>query len=170
MGDTGRFKIFSDFIERNWPNAHRIADIGGGSGLLSLELAKRGYEPTVFEPANHNSQAAMRHAASKQEIPLGGLHDIDRKRLVIRHTEDCGELLGDYDLLVGLHPDEATEIIVRLGLGLRKPFAVVPCCVMPLDGRDMVEKEWLDYLQRLGPGVRSTRLECSGKNIVLYRR
>lgn len=170
MGDASRFKVFADFIERNWPQAQRVADIGGGSGLLSLELSKRGYLPTVFEPAKHNKQAAMRHAASKQEIPLGGPHEIERKRLIIRNTADCHELMEGYDLLVGLHPDEATEIIVRLGLGLRKPFAVVPCCVMPIDGRDMVEAEWIDYLRKLGSGVRSTRLDCSGKNIVLYRR
>ena len=31
-------------------------------------------------------------------------------------------------LVVGLHPDEATDPIVTLSLAAGKPFAVVPCC------------------------------------------
>lgn len=34
-------------------------------------------------------------------------------------------------LLVGLHPDQATERIVRFGLKYSKNFAVLPCCVFP---------------------------------------
>ncbi|GAB4823002.1 hypothetical protein N2152v2_010048 [Parachlorella kessleri] len=34
-----------------------------------------------------------------------------------------------YSLLVGLHPDQATEPILDLALQTRRPFAVVPCCV-----------------------------------------
>ena len=35
------------------------------------------------------------------------------------------------DVVVGLHPDEATDAIVDAALAARKPFAVVPCCVFP---------------------------------------
>jgi SAM-dependent methyltransferase len=170
MGDNRRFVVFADFIKRNFPNACHVADIGGGSGLLSLELVKRGYQPTVFEPSKNNSSAAMRRAARKRCTPLQGTQGINRSRLAVGDTRLCRSILEDYDLLVGMHPDEATEIIVRLGLGLRKPFAVVPCCVMPLDGRDMVEAEWIKYLQNIGRGVRSARLGFSGKNVVLFKR
>ena len=34
-------------------------------------------------------------------------------------------------LLVGLHPDQATEAIVDAALARNLPFAVVPCCVFP---------------------------------------
>ena len=34
-------------------------------------------------------------------------------------------------LVVGLHPDEATDAIVDAALAAGKPFAVVPCCVFP---------------------------------------
>ena len=33
--------------------------------------------------------------------------------------------------LVGMHPDEATEAIVDAALALQRPFAVLPCCVLP---------------------------------------
>ena len=32
-------------------------------------------------------------------------------------------------LIVGLHPDQATEAIVDLALAVGSPFAIVPCCV-----------------------------------------
>jgi len=38
-------------------------------------------------------------------------------------------------LFVGFHPDQATEPVVDLAIYLRKPFAVVPCCVFPSDRR-----------------------------------
>src|SRR5688500_3796078 len=41
------------------------------------------------------------------------------------------ELLLNCSLVVGLHPDQATELIVDFALKHGKPFAVVPCCVFP---------------------------------------
>ena len=34
-------------------------------------------------------------------------------------------------VVVGMHPDEATEPVVVEALAAGKPFAVVPCCVFP---------------------------------------
>ena len=33
------------------------------------------------------------------------------------------------ELIIGMHPDQATEPIVDMALKYLKPFAVVPCCV-----------------------------------------
>ena len=35
------------------------------------------------------------------------------------------------DVVVGMHPDQATEPIVDFSLRHKKPFAIVPCCVFP---------------------------------------
>mmetsp|Transcript_20549 Transcript_20549/g.29810 ORF Transcript_20549/g.29810 Transcript_20549/m.29810 type:complete len:485 (-) Transcript_20549:33-1487(-) len=40
-------------------------------------------------------------------------------------------LLHDVNLIVGFHPDQATEACIDLALLLRIPFAIVPCCVFP---------------------------------------
>ena len=34
-----------------------------------------------------------------------------------------------HDLIIGMHPDQATEPIIDMALKYKKPFAVVPCCV-----------------------------------------
>jgi hypothetical protein len=44
------------------------------------------------------------------------------------HTK---ELWESCSMVVGMHPDEATEPIVDACLKSGKAFAVVPCCVFP---------------------------------------
>ncbi|KAG0044335.1 hypothetical protein BGZ83_010429 [Gryganskiella cystojenkinii] len=46
-----------------------------------------------------------------------------------RFLEAQQQLMHDASILVGLHPDQATEPIVRAALKVGKPFAVIPCCV-----------------------------------------
>ena len=41
---------------------------------------------------------------------------------IVRTILDCS-------IIVGMHPDQATEYIVQLAIRLNKPFAIVPCCV-----------------------------------------
>ncbi|KAF9961735.1 kinetochore-associated Ndc80 complex subunit ndc80 [Mortierella alpina] len=42
-------------------------------------------------------------------------------------------LVSEASILIGLHPDQATEPIVRAALKAGKPFAVIPCCVFSRD-------------------------------------
>ena len=41
------------------------------------------------------------------------------------------ELWRTSSVIVGMHPDQATEPVVDAALAAGKPFAVVPCCVFP---------------------------------------
>ena len=43
---------------------------------------------------------------------------------------DLEHVVEDTGVLCGLHPDEATDHIVRIALEQKKPFCIVPCCVM----------------------------------------
>jgi hypothetical protein len=43
------------------------------------------------------------------------------------------DLVSSASIIIGLHPDQATEPIVRAALKAGKPFAIIPCCVF---GRD----------------------------------
>jgi hypothetical protein len=40
-------------------------------------------------------------------------------------------LITSAKLVVGFHPDQATEPCVDLAIAMRKPFVVCPCCVFP---------------------------------------
>jgi hypothetical protein len=40
-------------------------------------------------------------------------------------------LITSAKLVVGFHPDQATEPCIDLAIAMRKPFVVCPCCVFP---------------------------------------
>jgi len=90
-------------------------------------------------------------------------------------------------LLVGMHPDEATEPIVDYALAKGLPFAILPCCVFPKDNPHRRHPEtgkavnsyedYLTYLQaKVGPydaegvsGIKKHQFEeFDGRNVVLF--
>ncbi|KAG2440768.1 hypothetical protein HXX76_003624 [Chlamydomonas incerta] len=46
-------------------------------------------------------------------------------------ADEVERLLAGCSLVVGLHPDQATDSILDFALDRGKPFAIVPCCVFP---------------------------------------
>lgn len=87
------------------------------------------------------------------------------------------ELFQTCSVLVGMHPDEATEAIVDAALALNKPFAVVPCCVMSRifpdrklpDGTPVATYETLvEYLKAKDQRIQTAFLPFAGRNQVLY--
>ncbi len=82
-------------------------------------------------------------------------------------------------VVVGMHPDQATEFIVALALRLGKPFAIVPCCVYHNEfqwrrlgsGQQVKNLEQLiQYVVEKDPGrVHMRRLPFEGMNRVVWR-
>lgn len=104
-GDETRFEIVADFIYNRYGNSIRyIADVAGGQGLLSRILNKKyNYESEVIDPRGYT---------------LKGVPN--------RVCEYTSDMSGYYDLIVGLHPDEATRPVVESAI--HRPILVVPCC------------------------------------------
>jgi len=103
-----------------------------------------------------------------------------------RTAAEAYELITTASLIVGFHPDQATEACIDLAKKLKVPFAVCPCCVFPSefswrrlkkDGR-AVKKYWdlVDYLkekcENWGLACRVEELTFfdaeMAKNVVLY--
>ncbi|HVY60721.1 MAG TPA: hypothetical protein VHF22_03665 [Planctomycetota bacterium] len=103
MADPRRFELFADLIVARFA-APRIFDVAGGAGRLNAELTARGRTVTTF--------------------------DRKPKRLDVRYAERRFTLDEpcECDLVVGMHPDGATRVIVEYARRWRVPFAVVPCC------------------------------------------
>merc|ERR1711907_171235 len=49
--------------------------------------------------------------------------------LVVTEAAEALARIRGCSVVAALHPDQAAEATVALALALRKPFAVVPCCV-----------------------------------------
>jgi len=101
------------------------------------------------------------------------------------------ELFNNSSILIGLHPDQATEIIVDLALKLNKPFAIIPCCVFANDfpHRKLKRKktgnieddneyeeipvssyeQFIEYLCAKDKAIQKTFLPFEGKNLLLYK-
>eukprot|EP01130_Rhizamoeba_saxonica_P000231 TRINITY_DN10219_c0_g1_i1.p2 TRINITY_DN10219_c0_g1~~TRINITY_DN10219_c0_g1_i1.p2 ORF type:complete len:132 (-),score=17.29 TRINITY_DN10219_c0_g1_i1:14-409(-) len=87
------------------------------------------------------------------------------------------DLLQDIQLVVGLHPDEATEEIVDYGLNNNISFAVVPCCVFPdlfsdryvNDTPVRTYPQFLEYLKQKDSSIKVDHLPIKGRNTVLYK-
>ena len=152
MGDRRRSELFARFIVAQFPKAKSVLAVADGKGELARKLANKRRSVRVVDPW---PRFAGRH--HKRIVYEDGLF-----------TEDSRVL---EDVLVGMHPDEATAEIILAAKRAGKPWAVVPCC---LRGRHANRVKgywaWLTLLASLDPPVRRAGLRMSGRNIVLYRR
>jgi hypothetical protein len=130
--------------------------------------------------------AKWQHKFSEFEIASGApLEPMQEQRMFDREflREDTSPrtagLWASCRLVVGMHPDEATDAIVELSLQHGKPFAVVPCCVYwrlfphrkTANGRQVrLPDELNEYLVGLAPEgkIRQAELGFPGRNVVLY--
>ena len=157
MGDRRRFDLFAQLIERRWPERGlRIADVAGGQGGLRAALHQRGYRQVV----TFDKRKGRAHRPGYRY----GWFDADAR--------------GEFDLLVGMHPDEATDVIIVTAWRRGLPFAVVPCCALPTlipyRGAQAGLQPWFRHLARearkLGFEVEESSLPMSGANLVLVGR
>lgn len=152
------------FVARRFPRPETttVLDVAGSTGVLGYHLAEHGYTVTVIDPRRKAVRRRYRKAAQK----AGFISRLRYERRPLR-ADDAA------DLLVGLHPDEATEDIVRQAVRLRVGFVVVPCCVLPRDGVRRSFENWCDYLAGLvGPGyeVHREHLPMEGANLAIWAR
>lgn len=161
-GDPRRFEVLAQFIAQRFPRpgTQTVLDVGGSMGILCYHLARLGYDVTTVDPRRRDVKRHYRKLARR-----GGFH-------MRMHYAQRVLLPGDdADLFVGLHPDEATEPIVRHAVAHRRAFVVVPCCVMPLDGIPRTVEQWHRYLCALAAPSHAVRVETlpvGGANTVIW--
>jgi len=104
-GDARRFEAVAEFIYARFGRGVKyIADVAGGQGLLARILSKQyNYGAEVIDPRGF----------ALKGVPA-------------RQCEYTADMAGFYDLIVGLHPDEAVRPVVESALV--RPILVVPCC------------------------------------------
>jgi hypothetical protein len=104
-GDPARFTVVAEFVaDRFGRDVHYIADVAGGQGMLARLLTKRhGYLCEVIDP--------------RAWVLRGVRHEV---------REFDAASATYYDLLIGLHCDEALRELANSALV--RPTVVVPCC------------------------------------------
>ncbi|HRW09138.1 MAG TPA: hypothetical protein P5121_28730 [Caldilineaceae bacterium] len=147
-GDANRFDVMAAFIYDNFgKSVHYIADVAGGQGMLSRILNKKyNYSAEVIDPRGYT------------------LTGVGNRQCYYHH-----DLAAFYDLIVGLHLDEAMREVALSALTV--PTVMVPCCNFWSDDK-LGSKELVDEIERylLRNGVLVERHELPikpPKNIAL---
>ena len=87
------------------------------------------------------------------------------------------ELLENCSCIVGMHPDQAAEGIVDFALRMKKPFALIPCCVYskqfprkktPSGAQVSNYQDLVDHLRAKHPDIRTMKMPFEGKNTIVY--
>jgi hypothetical protein len=161
MSDPKRFRRFASLIHETFPDTSmRIADVAGGKGHLQAALRQLGYESVVsFD---------KRRGYSKRQ----------RQKFYRYQWFDCRKMAGEFDLVVGMHPDSGTDHIIEYGRINRVPFVVCPCCAIPSAstfwGSLSAYKDWLEHLEKLAKAAANEviikDLGIAGRSVVLIGR
>lgn len=148
-GDPTRFEAVAHFIGKNYKGKiKRIADVAGGQGMLCRFLSKKyNFDCEVVDPRGWT---------------LVGVKS--------RKEEYKAQMADYYDLIVGLHPDEALREVVESAL--IRPVVLIPCCNFwskeETLGRDALIKKIEEFYNRHGVRYKKITFDFKGpKNIGL---
>lgn len=146
MADKRRFELLADLVLSRFPETKRVFDVAGGMGKLNEALVARGRTCLTFD---------RRH----KHLP------VEYAQRDFTLDEPCTA-----DLVVGLHADGATRVIIEYAAKHSVPFAVVPCC----SDNSMPYKPWMRHLAELGTSlgltVEEVELPMEGRARVLLGR
>lgn len=109
-------------------------------------------------------------------VPISSNPPVDTRETI--PDDYITDLICDASMLIGFHPDQATETIIDEAIKRNKPFAVVPCCVFPtlypdrmLNGHQVRSfAQFMEYLKAKDNRIMQSVIEnvLGPNNIVLY--
>jgi len=158
MGDPRRFALMADLVNAEFPE-HRhneIADVAGGKGGLKAALHRLGWYGVTVVDVRH------RLAKGRPGQHYGKFTWREPRR---------------WSLVLGMHPDEATDNIVLYAARTSRPFVVCPCCIKPdaapYTGRQGSKADWLAHIEQLASHTHNVSrcvLPMMGDAVVLIGR
>lgn len=185
-GKTHRAQRFAAWLlkiygEEVLSSGRGVLDVAGGQGDLSWQLSvEYGIPCTLIDPALRRGGALkswQRRALRKRGREEAFEHfPVSFEEKTFRSGSNQ-EVLRSASVVVGLHPDEATEAIVDVALAEKRRFAVVPCCVFAerFNHRELSPgvpvrtlNQFRAYLRAKDPRIQEDMLDFEGRNKVLY--
>lgn len=144
----------------------KVADIGGGKGLVSYLLNKAGWQSSVIDPTQQSLPEKYTDLNKKK-------HKILPEEIVPYIPKPFSiEMAQDFDLMIGLHAHGCNMWIIDAALKYNKDFLILPCCVIDepiIKERDINWRESLkEYAIKKGLPVKEIQFNFMGKNIALY--
>ncbi len=161
-----RFELLAAWIGENFPPC-RVADIGGGKGVLSYLLDRQGFESTVIDPAPQALPARYTEPATGRQAKMPAGASV--RHLTTPYSPDLG---ADFDLLIALHAHGVNQQVLDSAKAHGNSCVVMPCCVIGEPTTPPPGQEWFswlaDYGRGLGLAVGYFYLNFSGRNVGIY--
>ena len=176
-----RAQIFAEFLcltfgEDVLRRGDGVLDVAGGRGDVSFELhTKRNIKSTLVEPRERKLNKSQHKYLKKFKVSRGETPPLC-EQVRQEFTPENFNAFAECSVVIGMHPDEATEAIVNFAMEYNKPFAIVPCCVFPelfphrRDAKGDLVKERLQLVEYLVLKTRArvAHLDMEGANQVVY--
>ena len=176
-----RAQIFAEFLcltfgEDVLRRGDGVLDVAGGRGDVSFELhTKRNIKSTLVEPRERKLNKSQHKYLKKFKVSRGETPPLC-EQVRQEFTPENFNAFAECSVVIGMHPDEATEAIVNFAMEYNKPFAIVPCCVFPelfphrRDAKGDLVTERLQLVEYLVLKTRArvAHLDMEGANQVVY--
>lgn len=153
-----------------------ILDVAGGRGDLAFELAvKLGFDCQIVDPRPQKLKRWQVKYLKKNVNVSPPVHHTKMFEPTFFQQENIDP--KTVRLVVGMHPDEATECILDVGLLHNLPVSFVPCCVFSSQFPDRRLKsgekptslpEFIQYLREKSSKIQVESLPFVGRNLVLF--
>jgi hypothetical protein len=163
-----RFQLLHQWMQENLSPC-RVADIGGGKGLLSYLLNRSGWQAAVIDPARQPLPTKYRDLASGKQIRILEAEAVPRLDQSFQP-----EFAQDFDLLVAMHAHGCNIQMIGAAAHYGRDFIALPCCIIGEPIFPPSGTHWLqcvaDYAKSKGFIIHPFRLNFKGQNIGLYAR
>lgn len=144
----------------------RVADIGGGKGLLTELLLRSGWDSTVIDPTSQSLPSKYKDITTGKRVRVPSSREVPRT-----DREFEPEMARDFDLLIGMHAHGCNVKIIDAATDFGCGFILFPCCVIDEPFYPRLGVHWLesllDYAIWRGRVVYPFRLKFKGQNIGL---
>ncbi|MBE2198382.1 MAG: hypothetical protein IAE79_07200 [Anaerolinea sp.] len=171
---TGRelrkMKKFRFQLLHRWLLAHiepcRVADIGGGKGLLAYLLQQSGWQATVIDPEPQLLPDKYKDIFTDERVRIPAT-------AVVPHIDApfATQMGRHFDLLIGMHAHGSNAQIIDAADEYGCGFILFPCCVIDEPFFPPLGVDWLEsvagYAVQQGHAVYPFRLNFKGQNIGL---
>lgn len=166
-----KMKKFRFQLLHQWMVAHlepcRVADVGGGKGLLTYLLRQSGWPATVIDPVPQALPVKYKDLSTGKQIHVPATATVPR-----RSEKFSLNLAQDFDLFVALHAHGCNIQLIDAAAQLNRRFIILPCCIIEEPLYPPSGVHWLqyvvDYAVRQSFRVEPFRLNFKGQNIGLY--
>lgn len=168
-----KMKKFRFQLLHQWIQAHlesgRVADVGGGKGLLAYLLQQSGWQATVIDPVSQQLPDKYKDLTQNRQVRIGSDETVPR-----RAEPFYPALAQEFDLLVALHAHGCNVQLLDAAAVSTCAVILLPCCLI---GEPLIPPpgvSWIqcvvDYATQKGLHVEPFRLNFKGQNIGIYAR